>query len=65
MSVVRHAINRDQFLLTLRHDSSNVFVQLLLVIGANDAGAAGDRKNHMEIDLCIRVGRCRKFTCRS
>ena len=39
VSVIRHAINRDQFLFTLRHDSSNVFLQFLLAIGANNAGA--------------------------
>src|SRR5207249_9622023 len=65
MDVIRHTINRDQFLFTLRHDSSNVFLQFLLAIRANNASAPTDRESNEEIDLRIGVGHCCKFTCRS
>ena len=51
MRVIRHAINRDQFLLTPRHDSCDIFLQFLLAIGANNAGAPRYRENNVEIDL--------------
>ena len=59
--VIWHAVNRDQFLFTLRHDSSNVFLQFLLAIGANNAGAPGDRENNVEIDLRIGVSHCANY----
>src|SRR5437660_7685395 len=65
VSVIGHTINRDQFLFTLRHDSSNVFLQFLLAIGANNADALGDRENNVEIDLRVGVSHCCEFTCRS
>jgi hypothetical protein len=51
MCVIRHAINRDQFLLTSRHDPGDVFLQFFFVIGPNNAGTPRNCENGVDIDL--------------
>src|SRR5439155_852740 len=49
MGMIGHAINRDQFLPTLRHDSGDIFLQFLFVIGPNNAGTPRYRKTYMPL----------------
>ena len=51
MRVIRHAINRDQFLLTTRYDPGDVFLQFLFGIGPNHACTPRNRENGVDINL--------------
>jgi hypothetical protein len=53
--VVWHTINRDQFLLPLRYDSGDVFLQFLFPIRSNHARPTRNREDDMKINLCVGV----------
>src|SRR5205809_7303268 len=59
MRVVGHAIDCNQFLALPRDDSRNVFLQLLAVRRSDDAGAAGNSEDNVEIYLRVGVSHSR------
>lgn len=54
--MIRHAINRDQFLFSLPDNSADVFLQFLFALESNHTGACGHRENDVNVDLRVGVG---------
>ena len=56
MEMIRHAADRDQFLVLLADDSGDVLVDLHFVIRLNQALSSLDGENNLNVDLRVGVG---------
>jgi len=55
MSVIRHAMNRQELLSAMGDDAGDVFVQLLFKFRSNETLSSFDGKDDLDIDLCVGV----------
>jgi hypothetical protein len=62
MSVIGHAVDRDQFLAVSRDYSGDVFLQLFTPASGKHTRATGDRENNVQIDLGVGIGHGASFT---
>lgn len=65
MRVIRHAIDRDQFLVSPSDNSTDVFLYLLFALGADYACARRNCEDDMDIDLRVGVRHSGGIACRS
>ena len=56
MNVIRHAIDRDQFLTLISDDAGDVFVQFLVELGCDARLAVLNREDRLNVDLREGVG---------
>jgi hypothetical protein len=61
VDVVRHIIDRDQFLFLLRHNSSDEFLEFIVVLRWDDILTSLYGKYDMDIDLGIGIGHAQKM----
>ena len=54
--VIRHAMNRDQFLAISRNNARDVFLQFLFSLRRNQTLSPFDSEHDLDVDLRIRVG---------
>jgi hypothetical protein len=62
MEMIGHAADRDQFLLLLADDPSDVLLDPLFVIRLNQALSSMDREDNLNVDLRVGVGHV-EFRC--
>ena len=55
MCMIRHAIDRNQFLPFSCNDSGYVFLQLFAALGGNHTRTTGNREDRVQMNLCIGV----------
>jgi hypothetical protein len=55
MNMVRHGIDRDQFLAAIFLNAGDEFVEFFFVFCGNYGGAGFDSKYHMQINLGVGV----------
>ena len=53
--MIGHVVNGNQFVPLLGNNAGEVFLQLVVVFGRNEVLPAFNRKNDMDINLCVRV----------
>lgn len=57
MQVIRHAIDRDQFLALIRNDAGDVFVEILSEFGPNEGKSTFNCEDSLNVDLGVRICR--------
>ena len=56
MHVVRHIVDRDEFLPLMGDDAGDVFLQFIVPVHRDEALASLHRKDDLDIDLRVGVG---------
>ena len=55
MGMVRHTMDRQEFLSAMRDDPGDIFVQLLFEFGSNETLSSFHRENDLDIDLRVSI----------
>jgi hypothetical protein len=59
MDMILYASDRQELLFLIPKNSGDVLEQLIFPIGMDQAATPRDRKNGLDVNLCVGIGHCR------